>query len=122
MMTKHGIACAALLLLAAGCGQRRNDGNAATGPGSTNELANAFRSAPAETKGAIDDVQAAVAGNDDTKAFTTLYALQSRNDLTDAQRKVIAESMFQANVRLQAAAAAGNKDAQKVLEDYRGSR
>ena len=121
-MMKFGLIGVAVVLLAAGCGQQKNDGNASTGPGSTNELANAFRSAPAETKGAIADVQAAVAGNDDTRAFTTLYALQSRNDLTDAQRKVIAESMLQANIRLQAAASAGNKDAQKVLEDYRGSR
>lgn len=95
-------------LLLAGCGQ---------GGGSKAD-AHAFDSAPSPIKDMWADAAAAAKTNDYVAAQHKLYAL-ARHDLTEQQRKLIENTIYDVSERLTAALKKGDPAAIKVLEELR---
>ena len=120
----HGIS--GLLLAAAlafGCGCRKAGEPAAVSEAAAKlSMTSAFAAASPEVKTLADDAAAALATQDSGRAFLQLSALTSRPDLTTEQRTAATESMMLASQRLRDAVAKGDKDAAKLLEDYRASK
>jgi hypothetical protein len=115
---------AALLILAiavAGCGR--------SGPPpelSTEQISNnapgVFDGAPAEVRQLASDVVDAIGGQDFTTAWTKLQELDSRPELTPAQREFVAQSMASVGAEVRNAEQAGNEAAQRVLEFHRANK
>ena len=99
-----------------GGGQAQNEEEIRTG------MSKAFGGASAESKALADEAAAAIKAQEDAKAFIQLNALAARQDLTREQRAAAAESMLTVNKRLGEAAARGDKDAAKLVEEYRASK
>ena len=85
-------------------------------------MSKAFGSASADSKALADEAAAAIKAQEDAKAFVQLNALAARQDLTREQRAAAAESMLTVNKRLGEAAARGDKEAAKLVDEYRASK
>lgn len=82
----------------------------------------AFAKSSPDVKAAAEEAAAGLESADTGRAFLQLNLLSSRPDLTAEQRGVTAESMLTAATRLREAAAKGDRDAAKLLEDYRATK
>lgn len=111
----------AFSLLLSGCGGS-NGGQAKTEEEVRTGLSKTFGGASAEAKALADEAAAALKAQEDAKAFIQLNALAARQDLSREQRAAAAESMLTVNKRLSEAAARGDKDAAKLVEEYRSSK
>jgi hypothetical protein len=113
---------AAVLSLSSACGSKEE----APPPVAIEEvpetIAAAFQSAEAEVRQVVNETVAAIQGQDDSRAFLQLQMLCDRPDLTPEQRAVASAGMVAVNLRLQEAAAAGNKEAAQVLELHRSRK
>jgi hypothetical protein len=99
-----------------GSGQVQTEEQARTG------ISKAFGTASPEAKALADEAAAALQAQQDAKAFLDLSALNARQDLTREQRAAATESMLTVNKRLSEAAARGDKEAAKLMDDYRASK
>lgn len=99
-----------------GSGQAKTEEEVRTG------LSKSFGGASAEAKALADEAAAALKAQEDAKAFIQLNALAARQDLSREQRAAAAESMLTVNKRLSEAAARGDKDAAKLVEEYRAGK
>jgi hypothetical protein len=104
-----------------GCG-RSGGGQAQTEEEARTGMSKAFGGASAEAKALADEAAAAIKAQEDAKAFIQLNALAARQDLSREQRAAAAESMLTVNKRLSEAAAKGDKEAAKLVEEYRSSK
>jgi hypothetical protein len=99
-----------------GGGQAKTEEEVRTG------LSKSFGGASPEAKALADEAAAALKAQEDAKAFIQLNALAARQDLSREQRAAAAESMLTVNKRLSEAAARGDKDAAKLVEEYRAGK
>ncbi len=99
-----------------GAGQVQTEEQARTG------ISKAFGTASPEARALADEAAAALQAQQDVKAFADLSALNARQDLTREQRAAATESMLTVNKRLSEAAARGDKEAAKLMDDYRASK
>ena len=106
----------------AGCGQGTGGGQAKSEDEVRSGMSKAFGTASAEAKALADEAAAALKAQEDAKAFLQLNALTARQDLSREQRAAATESMLTVNKRLSEAAARGDKDAAKLVEEYRASK
>ncbi len=120
----HGISGLLLAaVLAFGCGCRKAGESAAGSEAAAkSSMTSAFAAASPEVKTLADDAAAALATQDSGRAFLQLGALTARPDLTAEQRSAATESMRLASQQLRDAAAKGDQDAAKVLENYRATK
>ncbi len=106
----------------AGCGSGNSSGAAKTPEAAKAALQQAFAKAPAEVKAIASEVEAAMQNQEDGKAFLQLSALSARQDLNQEQRGAAAISMLAVGQKLNAAAAAGDRDAAALMESYRANK
>ena len=99
-----------------GSGQAKTEDQARAG------ISKAFGSASPEAKALADEAAAALQAQEDAKAFLQLSALNARQDLSREQRAAATESMLTVNKRLTEAAAKGDKEAAKLMDEYRASK
>ncbi len=82
----------------------------------------AFKDARPDLKKMAADFNASFKGNDPSRAFLALQALNSRTELSAGQREVVTRSLLTVNEKLQAAAAQGEAKAGEVMQNYRSQR
>ncbi len=85
-------------------------------------VTNAFREAAPEVKNLADEVAASLHNQEEPKAFWELQELSARPDLTPEQREAALRATLALNIRLQAAAAKGDKNAEEMLQRYRATK
>ena len=116
VLTALAIACAVAGCSPGGSGQAKTEDQARAG------ISKAFGSASPEAKALADEAAAALQAQEDAKAFLQLSALNARQDLSREQRAAATESMLTVNKRLTEAAAKGDKEAAKLMDEYRASK
>ncbi len=116
-----GLVTVLFVHICCGC-SRSGGGQAQTEEEVRTGMSKSFAGASAETKALADEAAAAIKAQEDAKAFIQLNALAARQDLSREQRAAAAESMLTVNKRLSEAAAKGDKDAAKLVEEYRSSK
>jgi hypothetical protein len=123
-MCRLGLTLAsALLLLAAGCGKKSNTAKTTMAPEQVAAtVEKAFQDAPAGVKQQAAEAVASLQSQNDAAAFVQFDSLSKRSELTAEQRQAAFDSWMAANLRLQQAAANGNKTARDLLETYRASK
>ena len=104
-----------------GCG-RTGGGQAQTEEEARTGISKTFAGASAEAKALAEEAAAAIKAQEDAKAFVQLNALAARQDLSREQRAAAAESMLTVNTRLNEAAARGDREAAKLVEEYRSGK
>jgi hypothetical protein len=99
-----------------GCGQSGGSAGTAT------NVQSAFKSTRSDIREFADQgVEAESKGNFDT-AFVHYRALSLNPELTQQQRDAANESMLKMGAKLRESAKNGDKDAEKVLENYRATK
>jgi hypothetical protein len=110
-------------LLAVGCDRAADPAPAAF---STNEAAAAinktFAGADTANREAAQQLSQALSSDNYSEAFSKVTLLGGSPELTPEQRQVIARSQLTVMERMRAAAAAGDKQAQALLEMHRASK
>lgn len=103
-----------------GCGKRPTPG-ISTAEEARVAIQNAFKQASPESKSAADEAAAAIQ-NEPATALSKLQALSSNPDLDPQQRNATQDSILVVAGKLRAAAAAGDAQAEKALDEYRSSK
>jgi hypothetical protein len=110
-------------LLAVGCSKSGKAANTvATPEQALATVEKAFKDAPADVKQQASEAVSALQSQNDVAAFVQFDTLSKRSELTAEQRQAAFASWMAANVRLQQAAANGNKTARELLDTYRASK
>ena len=103
-----------------GCGKRPTP-RISTAEEAQAAIQNAFKQASPESKTAADEAAAAIQ-NEPATALSKLQALSSNPDLDPQQRNATQDSILVVAGKLRAAAAAGDAQAEKALDEYRASK
>jgi hypothetical protein len=82
----------------------------------------AFQNATPPAREVASEALDALRSGDDVAAFTDLNQLSARPELTPEQRQAATRSLMSLHERLRTAANSGNREAEKLLEQYRASK
>lgn len=115
------IAVLTAALALAAC-KKSDSSAAADAPVSKAEIQQAFADAPTEVRQVAEQAAGDIEGENAKEAFGRLQSLSEVPDLTPEQRKTLARSRNAVLKQLQAGAAAGDQQAQQMIQHYQSSR
>jgi hypothetical protein len=111
-----------VLAMAVGCGRQATPPAAADPAQAAPVVDQAFAGADDALREEATAAVTALQQDQPAEAFVRLESLQSRPELTPAQREAAFQAWMAANARLQSEASNGNPGAQELLNRYRATK